>query len=178
VRATIDANGIKNFTWTWQRDILASEHLLDVFLKHRVTGYEIRPAVVSYSKRSVEKAPALYELITTGWGGMASNAAGLKVRDTCAACRYRDYTIAEPARLIDASCWDGSDLFIVWPLPLYRFASDRLAGILRAEKTTGVKLIPAAEIPFQRGNVASPGLLHMWMPVSRARALGARLGIN
>jgi hypothetical protein len=71
VRATIDPDGIKDFTWTWQRDILASEHLLDVFLKHRVTGYEIRPAVVSYSKRSAEKAPALYELITTGWGGMA-----------------------------------------------------------------------------------------------------------
>jgi hypothetical protein len=105
-------------------------------------------------------------------GRHGSNAAGLKVRDTCAACRYRDYTIAEPARLIDAACWDGSDLFIVWPLPLYRFASDRLAGILRAEKTTGAKLIPAAEIPFERGNVASPGLLHMWMPASRSRSGG------
>jgi hypothetical protein len=178
VRATIDPNGIRDFTWTWQRDILASEHLLDVFLKHRVTGYEIRRAVISYPKRSVEKAPPLYELITIGWGGMASNAAGLKVRDACKACKYTDYTIAEPARLIDAASWDGSDLFIVWPLPLFRFASDRLAGILRAEKVTGARLIPAAEIPFERGNVASPGLLHMWMPASRARALGDRLGIN
>jgi hypothetical protein len=178
VRATIDPNGIKDFTWTWQRDILASEHLLDVFLKHRVSGYEIRPTVVSHSKRYAEKAPALYELITTGWGGMASNAAGLKVRDTCEACKYRDYTIADPTRLIDPASWDGSDLFIVWPLPLYRFASDRLAGILREEKITGMKLIPAAEIPFKAGNVASPGLLHMWMPASRARVLGDRLGIN
>jgi hypothetical protein len=92
--------------------------------------------------------------------------------------QYKDYTIADPTQLIDPASWDGSDLFIVWPLPLYRFASDRLAGILREEKITGMKLIPAAEIPFKAGNVASPGLLHMWMPASRARVLGDRLGIN
>jgi hypothetical protein len=178
VRATIEPSGIKDFTWTWQHDMLASEHLLDAFLKHRVTGYEIRPTTVSFSRQSTARPPALYEIITTGWGGMASNAAGLKVRDTCEACKYKDYTIAQPARLIDPESWDGNDLFIVWPLPRYRFASDRLASILRAEKITGVKLIPAEEIPFKPGNVASPGLLHMWMPASRARALGARLGIN
>ena len=44
-----------------------------------------------------------YELITIGWGGMASNAAGLKVRDTCEACKYRDYTIADPLAA-DRSC--------------------------------------------------------------------------
>jgi hypothetical protein len=178
VRATIDPSGIKDFTWTWQNDILACEHLLDVFLKHRVTGYEIRPATVSYSKRSTAKPPKLYELIITGWGGMASNAAGVTVRDSCEACKYRDYTISTPSRLIDAASRDGSDLFIVWPLPRYHFASDRLASILRAENITGVKFVPAAEIPFKPGNVASPGLLHMWMPASHARALGDRLGIN
>jgi hypothetical protein len=178
VRATMDPSGIRDFTWTWQRDILASEHLLDVFLKHRVTGYEIRPTTISYSKRSTAKPPTLYELIIIGWGGVASNAAGLKVRDSCEACKYRDYTIATPSRLIDAASWDGSDLFIVWPLPRYHFASDRLVSILRTENITGVKFVPAAEIPFRPGNVASPGLLHMWMPASRARTLGDRLGIN
>jgi hypothetical protein len=178
VRASIDPNGIKDFTWTWQRDMLASEHLLDVFLKHRVTGYEIKPATISYSKRNTTTPPKLYELIIIGWGGMASNAAGVKVRDSCEACKYRDYTIANPSRLIDPASWDGSDLFIVWPLPRYHFASDRLASVLRAENITGVKLVPAAKIPFEPGNVASPGLLHMWMPASRARALGDRLGIN
>jgi hypothetical protein len=178
VRASIDPNGIKDFTWTWQRDMLASEHLLDVFLKHHVTGYEIKPATISYSKRSTATPPKLYELIIIGWGGMASNAAGVKVRDSCEACKYRDYTIANPSRLIDPASWDGSDLFIVWPLPRYHFASDHLASVLRTENITGVKVIPAAKIPFEPGNVASPGLLHMWMPASRARTLGEPLGIN
>jgi hypothetical protein len=39
--------------------------------------------------------------------------------------------------LIDPAAWDGSDLFIVWPLPLFRFAGERLANILREEKLPG-----------------------------------------
>jgi hypothetical protein len=178
LRATIDPAGVKDFTWTWSHDILASERLLDVFLKHRITGYEIRPATVTYPKRSPAKPPALHELIITGWGGMASSAAGLTVVESCPACNYRTYAIAEPSRLIDPAAWDGSDLFIVWPLPLYRFASNRLARILRDERITGVKLIPAPGIAFKRGNHATPGRLLNWMPPSRARALGDRLGIN
>jgi len=63
LRAAIDPAGVKDFTWTWSRDILASERLLDVFLKHRITGYEIQPATVTYSKRGPAKPPAMYELI-------------------------------------------------------------------------------------------------------------------
>jgi hypothetical protein len=178
LRATIDPAGVKDFTWTWSHDILASERLLDVFLKHRITGYEIRPATVTYSKRGPAKPPALHELIITGWGGMASSAAALTVVELCPACNYKTYAIAEPSRLIDPAAWDGSDLFIVWPLPLYRFASNRLANILREERITGVKLVPAEDIAFKRGNHATPGRLLNWMPPSRARALGDRLGIN
>lgn len=96
----------------------------------------------------------------------------------CPACNHRKYTIAQPSRLIDHASWDGSDLFIVWPLPLYRFVSERLANILREEAITGVKLIPETDIPFKRGDGATPGRLLDWMPESRARALGDRLGIN
>jgi hypothetical protein len=178
LRVTIDPGGVKDFSWTWSHDILASERLLDVFLKHRITGYEIRPATASYSKRSPVKPPTIYELIITGWGGMASSAAGLTVVESCPACNYRTYAIAEPSRLIDPASWDGSDLFIVWPLPRYCFASDRLANLLREERITGVKLIPALDIPFKRGNRATPGRLLNWMPASRAHALGDPLGIN
>jgi hypothetical protein len=178
LRVTIDPAGVKDFTWTWLQDILVSERSLDVFLKHRITGYEIRPATISYSKRSPAKPPAMYELIVTGWGGMPSSAAGLTVTKSCPACNHRTYAIAEPSRLIDTASWDGSDLFIVWPLPRFPFASDRLANILREERITGVKLISALDIPLKRGNGATPGRLLDWMPASRAHALGAPLGIN
>jgi hypothetical protein len=175
---TIDPAGIKDFTWTWPHNILVSERLLDLFLRHRVTGYEIRPATLSYSKRSPSKPPPMYELIVTGWGGIAAPGAGLKLAKWCPTCNHKIYSIAVPSRLIDPEAWDGSDLFIVWPLPRYRFVSDRLANILREERMTGVKLIPATEIPFEPGNHASPGRLLDWMPAKHAHALGDGLGIN
>jgi hypothetical protein len=178
LRVTVDPAGFKDVTWTWSHDMLASERLLDVFLKHRITGFEIRPVTVSYSERSPAKRPAMHELIITGWGGMASTAAKLTVAESCPVCNYTTYAIAEPSRLIDLAAWDGSDLFIVWPLPRFPFASERLANILREEKITGVKLIPAPDIPFKRGNHATPGRLLNWMPAGRAHALGDRLGIN
>ena len=129
LRATINPAGIKDFTWTWSHDILVSERVLDVFLKHRITGYEIQLAKLSYSERSQGKPPTMHELVVTGWAGMASSAAGLTLANSCPACDHRNYAIAEPSRLIDPASWDGSDLFIVWPLPLFRFASERLANI-------------------------------------------------
>jgi hypothetical protein len=87
---------------------------------------------------------------------MPSSAAGLTVAKSCPDYNHRTYAIAEPSRLIDPAAWDGSDLFIVWPLPLFRFASEHLANILREEKITGVKLTPAVDIPLKRGNGATP----------------------
>ncbi len=175
---TVDPSGIKDFTWTWSSDVLLSERVLDVFLKHRVTGYEIKPTVISFPKRNTEKPPAMFELIITGWAGMASSAAGLSVVKSCSACNSMTYTIAGPSRLIDPAAWDGSDLFIVWPLPRYPFLSDRLAKILREERMTGVKLVKATDIPFEPGNQATPGRLRDWMSDSRARALGRPLGLK
>jgi hypothetical protein len=67
---------------------------------------------------------------------------------------------------------------MVWPLPRFRFASDRLANILRQEKVSGVKLIPAAEIRIERGGMLTPGQLTSHMPPERARELNERFGID
>jgi hypothetical protein len=88
------------------------------------------------------------------------------------------YKIAEPSRLIDPAAWDGSDLFIVWPLPGYRFASDRLATILRQEKVSGVGLAPAPKLPAERGARVDPATLTACMPKDRARELSQRFGIS
>jgi hypothetical protein len=169
---------IKDFTFTWSNDILVSRRVLDLFDKHRVTGFEARPAKVALPKKSQAHPPSLFELIITGWGGWAAPAAGLTLIESCPGCGHKVYAIAEPSRLIDPAAWDGSDLFIVWPLPGYQFASDRLASILRQEQVSGVKLLPAKELPVGRGNHVTPGSLALRMPESRARELGQRFGIS
>jgi hypothetical protein len=175
----VHPSGVKDMTWTWQSDILVSQEVLDLFEKYRVTGFEAKRARTSYPKNIKAPAPALFELVVTGWGGFAAPAAGVSLVESCPACGHKVYAIAEPSHLIDAGAWDGSDLFIVWPLPRYRFVSDRLASILRQERVSGVVLIPASKIDMGRGTRLSPGSpLTMSMPERRARELDQRFGIS
>jgi hypothetical protein len=170
--------GVKDFTWTWLSDILVSQRVLSLFEKHHVTGFQARRAKTAYPSAIKTPPPDLFELVVTGWGGLAAAAASVKVVKSCLACGLREYSIAEPNLLIDAAAWDGSDLFIVWPLPRFRFASDRLASILRQERVSGIKLVPAPKIPMARGNKVSPGgSLTLFMPEERARELEQRFGI-
>lgn len=168
----------KDFTWIWSSDVLISRRALDIFVKHRVTGFETAPAKVSYSNESKLPSPELFELIVTGWGGLGEAEAGVHLIKSCPDCGHSVYTIAEPSKLIDPTAWDGSDLFIVWPLPNYRFASERLANIIRQEQISGVKLMPASEIPVKRGTEVSPGQLTSSMPADRARELSERFHIS
>jgi hypothetical protein len=173
----IDPSVQKGFTWSWSTDALISRRVLDIFAKHRVTGFETAPAKVSYSSESTLPPPELFELIVTGWGGLGGAEAGVHLVESCPDCGHSAYTIAEPSKLTDPAAWDGSDLFIVWPLPNLRFASERLANIIRQEKIDGVKLMPASEIPIKRGTEASPGQLTGSMPADRARQLSERFNI-
>jgi hypothetical protein len=175
--AILNPSGVKDFTWTWDSDILVSQRVVDLFKKHHVTGFEVWPAKTAYREDIKEKPPRLFELVVTGWGGFAAGQAGVTFARWCPACDSKEYVIKEPSRLIDPAAWDGSDLFIVWPLPKYRFASDRLAAILRRERVSGVKLIPAKQIPIERGATLGPGPVDDCMPEARARELEARFDV-
>lgn len=159
-------------------DILVSRKVLDLFKRYRVTGFEALKAKTSYPLGVSARPPLLFELVVTGWGGWAAPAAGVTLACSCSACGAKDYLIAEPSRLINPAAWDGSDLFIIWPLPGYRFASNRLATILRQEKISGVELIPARKIPLERGDKLGPGSIKYCMPENRARELSRRFGIS
>jgi hypothetical protein len=174
----VDPLRVGDFTFSWLSDVLVSRRVLDTFAKHRVTGFVVKPAKISYPATIEARPPDLFELVVTGWGGLAAQAAGVKLVESCRGCGQKIYTIAEPSRLIDARAWDGSDLFMVWPLPRYQFASDRLANILRQERVSGVKLVPAPQIPIERGGTATPAPLNWRMPEERARELERRFGIS
>jgi hypothetical protein len=174
----LDPSGVRDFVWTWGNDILVSQRVLDLFKEYRVTGFQPMPAKTSYPKPITARPPKLFEFIVTGWGGWAAPAAGVSLVESCPACGDKIYTIAEPSRLIDPAAWDGSDLFLVWPLPGYRFVSDRLAAILRQEKASGVELVPAPKLPTERGARVAPATLTACMPKDRAHELSQRFGIS
>lgn len=170
-------SGLKDFTWTWMSDLLISPKVLALFEHHHVTGFAVRPVKAEYPKPVKVQPPELYEVVVTGWAGLPAREAGLAPLNLCPTCGYRKFTIAEPSRLIDPAAWDGSDIFMVWPLPRYPFVTERLAGIIRKEKLSGAKLIPAQEIRMKRGTTLNPGSLYEWMPEERASQLRQQFGI-
>jgi hypothetical protein len=173
-----DPRAVRDFTWTWMTELLISSKVLKVFEKHHVTGFDLRPVIAKYPKPSKAPFPQLHEVMITGWAGLPSREAKLMVTEFCPACHRTVYSIGEPSKLLDASSWDGSDLFMVWPAPRHFFASDRLASIIRQEKLGGVKLIPPAAIDMDRGTTLNPGSLFQWLPEERAEELSQQLGIR
>ncbi len=80
--------GVKDFTWIWGGKVLISRRALNLFDKYRVTGFETRPVGVSYPK-DIHTPPAeLFELIVTGWAGLAAPGAGVRLEEWCPVCRY------------------------------------------------------------------------------------------
>jgi hypothetical protein len=173
----VDPRAVRAFTWTGNGDLLVSPKVLHLFETHRVTGFEAKPVKVRYPEEIELDPPELHEIIITGWGGFAAPAAGVSLTKQCRACQRKEYTIAEPSQLIDASAWDGSDLFFVWPLPRLHFANDRFANLLRQEKLSGLELIPASNIPVKRGSLLDIYPLACYIPEQRARDLDQRFGV-
>jgi|SRR3982074_3335753 hypothetical protein len=169
--------GLRDFTWTWLSDMLISPRALALFQRHRITGFEVRKVEAEYPKPIQARAPELYEVMVTGWAGWPAREAGLSVLRSCPACGDRLFSIAHPGHLIDPTAWDGSDIFIVWPLPRYRFVSDRLARIIRHEKLSGAKLLPLQNIRMKPGAEIDAGSLLQWMPEERATLLRQQFGV-
>jgi hypothetical protein len=77
----------------------------------------------------------------------------------------------------DDKQWDGSDVFIVWPMPCFVFVSERVANCIRDHQLTGVLLRDVRGLTDVGKDGLSAGRLSDWMPESRARESGERAGI-
>jgi hypothetical protein len=154
-------------------ELLANEH---------VTGFSTRPVtVVSDNSEDWSQSDPLRltELVVTGWGGIAPEESGIKfdVQASCTVCGYLRYsTFTKPSLIVDAQQWDGSDIFMVWPLPKFIFVTGRVATLIRSNELTGL-VLKAPEELVAHSNVLAPGRLSYLMPEERAQRLGGKLGI-
>ena len=74
-----------------------------------------------------------------GRGG-ASPESGITMQYYCEACHRAKYTDPNhPELMIDPSQWDGSDLFVIWPLPRFIFVTERVVDLIRNEGYKGLK---------------------------------------
>lgn len=167
---------LDDFLWTWYSDCLIQERVEKIFRRVGITGYELRPARL-YSRDKPVLKPAFQELIVTGWAGVARRESGIKLISECRSCGHRVYScFTDPAQLIDWSQWDGSDFFMVWPLPRFIFATSRAVSILRDEEFSGLALEAIQNLKCGPDTLTPGGLLY-WMPEDRARQVARGLDI-
>ena len=166
-----------DFVWTWYSDLLIGERALALLTEAKITGFETRPAETRH--KNGKKPPGTFrEVVVTGWGGVAPPASGIRYDEeqSCTTCGMLRYTGLEHAEeLVDESQWDGSDIFIIWPLPAYLIVSDRFVNLIRKHRLSGLKWLPVEQLSSI--DSLGPGRLGYWMPEERARLLGEPLGI-
>lgn len=164
-----------DIVWTWQSDCLFSERLIEIARLAGLSGATFRPAHVT-DKRGEPLAQRYEELVVTGWGGIAPEESGVQLKERCSACGLLVYScFTDPTKLVDERQWDGSDFFIVWPLPGFILLSERAAMILEASRAGPMHIGPLDKLRCI-GQI-TPGRLSYWMPIERARDLGKELDI-
>lgn len=172
----------KDFVWTWYSECMVQDHVLKLFKKEGFTGFDAKPVKVAYkNKKATLPVPKLWELQITGWGGMAHSESGINELINCKGCGRLKYTHwTEGAKLIDPTTWDGSDFFIVWPMPKYIFVTDRVRNFIVNHKLKGISFEAPSEMKHSPGTTPTltPGRLSHYFPEARAKKVGAPLGID
>jgi hypothetical protein len=182
LHVTVPRERTTDFVWTEMSECLVQERTLDLLREHRLTGFITKPATARF-ENSDETPPALWEFIVIGWGGMARPESGIRYNEEMSTPEYGflKYTeLVDSEKLMDVSQWDGSDFFIVWPLPRFIMVTDRAVSVIRRHRLTGVRVRPLSKLTEEisgSGLGFSPGRLSDFMPDERARELGEPLGI-
>jgi hypothetical protein len=172
---TGEGGAVADIVWTWSHSCLVQDRVLGLFRKAGLTGFEPRPVTARFKHSRAEKPPTLWELVVTGWAGMAPPESGVRLIEHCPTCKHCVYSgISDPLRFVNEEAWDGSDFFIVWPYPNCRFVTPRVKKLIEDEGLTGAVFVPLMSI---KADGFSPGRLSYWMPEARARELGEPLGI-
>jgi hypothetical protein len=166
-----------DFVWTWYSEALVRDHVLHQFRAQGLSGFQVKPVQARFKNFNEGPPPRLSELVVVGWAGMALAESGIKTIARCDACGhtvYSSFTNAE--KLIDESQWDGSDFFIVWPLPRYILVTERVVRLIRDNHMTGVVVRPIRDLRCAT-NALTPGRLSYVVPEEYASKYGKPLGI-
>src|SRR5690606_25609299 len=138
LRIVLPTRQSTDFVWTWYSDLLVREKALEILIEAEITGFVTNPAEARY-RNGETAADTVREMVVTGWGGMAQLSSGIHFdeEEACAGCGMLRYTgLTHSENLIDESQWDGSDIFMVWPLPKFQIVTERFVDVVRKHRLT------------------------------------------
>jgi hypothetical protein len=151
-----------DISWTWMSDCLIGRYLSNILVSSGVTGFRTRSIEITVSGKAVDHD--LEELMPIGWGGIANRKSGVELLESCPACGYLRYSgVTDWSNLVDSSEWDGSDIFMVWPLPKYILITEKVRHILEANRIQEMTITSLSSMKPQDSEL-SPGRVGDWLP--------------
>lgn len=204
LRIEIPRKRVYEFQWGAPGECIITDSVLTTFHDEGISGFEVQPVEAKRRVRTKSPDPAredlgdypghispkvaaglppiprLWELTVKGWGGFLPEDTGVRVTDFCRGCGGLTYSKWHAGRFrVDESQWDGSDIFMVWPIPLYILISDRLAQLIRSMRWEGARLNRVQEIPGADSisDSLAPGPLTWYMADHLARQRGESRGL-
>jgi hypothetical protein len=148
--------------------------LVELFEKRGITGFRALPATVRFRNGLVSHD--YYEIVTTGWAGIARPESGVHLISRCDGCGRKEYSaMQKPMEMIDWDQWTGDDFFVVWPLPAVSLVTERVAEALKSVKAKSYSLSSIGQFV---GGGFLVGRLSAMMPADVAAKYGASLGLE
>lgn len=175
IKAVGPVRPMTDFEWTVYNDILVNRETAETFRSAGFSGMEFRPAEI-FTTTQTPIGREVYELKVTGWGGIACPESGVHVVEECPRCKRQVFSgSTNPQKLFSLEAWDGSDFFIIWPMPRYTFITGRVADLISKFKFSGVRVNPLDQFPQSISGGYTPGHLHDWFDDKRLAEIIAQL---
>jgi hypothetical protein len=162
---------VGDFMWAPLSECLVTERVKKIFEEENVSGYLLNPVVIDkvyktyydfrkfkfeeeeremlvpLRERNARPIPNFLELVVLGEGGEADPKSGISLVSKCPACGKMKFTgVNENGLIVDESKWDGSDIFNVFPLSLFKIVTGRVKEIAEKNNLTNVVFVPTEEI--------------------------------
>jgi hypothetical protein len=160
-----------DFEWTVYGDVIVSNDIADCFRKEEFSGVQFLPTEFYTSTETPFGRPSL-ELRVNGWGGYAPAESGIQKIKQCPYCSHKVFSeYTRPEKLFDIESWDGSDFFLIWPLPRYLLVTGRVRDFILDSKYSGVSFKKLGELPRAVAGTLTPGNVRDWFDEDRARTI-------
>jgi len=165
-----------DFEWTVYRDIIIEEDIVDSLKSADFSGVKFQ-GVELFTTTKTPLGRRAFELTAVGWGGMARADSGIHVVKECPFCKRRVYSgFKDPERLFSSEEWDGSDFFVIWPMPKYVFITRKVVDYMLKSGYSGVLVKPINKFPKSIAVGYSPGHLDDWFDGQKLAAIKRQFG--
>lgn len=174
IRAIGPVQRMADFEWTVYHDMLVERDIMEE-LQARFSGFEFRHAEL-YTTTETPIGREVFQLRVTGWGGIAPPDSGIRVVEECPHCKRQVFSgFTDPNKIFSIDAWDGSDFFIIWPMPKFIFVTGSVVDWIKKSGYSGIRVKPLDKFPKSIAGRFSPGHLHDWFDDDRLAEIIASL---